>query len=156
MWLPLTLSFFIAMATAEQVYQSCADEWLKSDNDWKHHILCKVSIFDVRDRGDAPLPSMNDFVGCTFVKAGWMDNASRALNVAKIAADLKDMGYPDRQDKIGELNGRCQSIYGEKITVMNYLECLAIGPGAVREIIPMLKKREKDFFSKNHCSGVRI
>ncbi|EAT41985.1 AAEL006408-PA [Aedes aegypti] len=152
----LIFSVFVASIKAKGIYQSCADEKIKPGNEYKDYILCKASAFLVERPGDSIYPGMKEFMDCTFIKAGWMDKTSHALNVSKIANDLKTSEYPDRQNQIEELNKLCKNIYDPPLNAMNYLDCIALRPNSTKEIIPFIRKREPKFFNVFHCRGITL
>ncbi|XP_021703093.1 uncharacterized protein LOC5567955 [Aedes aegypti] len=152
----LIFSVFVASIKVKWIYQSCADEKINPGNEYKEYILCKASAFLVERPGDSTYPDMEEFMDCTFIKAGWMDKTRHALNVLKIANDLKTSGYPDRQNQIEEQIKLCKNIYDPPLNAMNYLDCIALGRNSTKEIIAFIRKREPDFFNVFHCKGITL
>nr|ABF18061.1 short salivary D7 protein [Aedes aegypti] len=152
-WLTFFLSFLILNTKAEQVYQTCADESFEPNDYWKQKMLCMAYRFNFYGYKSN---SMYAFMDCTFIRVGWMDKGTRKWNVAKMAADMRASGFPDRTAELTEIEAWCNMEFRNKLGPMSYYRCIETSKQGPGEFKQMLRNREVEFFSKNQCQGVAL
>uniref|UniRef100_A0A1W7R7P7 Putative short d7 salivary protein d7s5 n=1 Tax=Aedes albopictus TaxID=7160 RepID=A0A1W7R7P7_AEDAL len=154
MWVSLALvvTSFLAAKAAENVYKTCAKNTIEHENQWEHHILCKVATFNMQDHDNQSLMKGTiKFMDCVFTKMAWMDKKSKELKVEQIINDLKLASDETKKQQIE----KCKSTDQDQRNGMKYLECLQRRPDkSDTGVLRFIKNREPTFFNKFYCQGV--